>query len=206
MKKTAANNKKPGALGSKDKKVLLVIAVVILAIIGFFGYRQFAIVQEKRHFEQAYEDIEKLRQEIAAELGEPTAVEQEKSCGYSSAKFSRGSLGCMVGAKIVYGVTDPEKATELKDQAYSLIDSSTYATPTSSSDDGFKGFGALSEDAYQYISYGLDTSYDLACQVGFYLTTRSHSPAQINSGEGAFVISFGCSNNESLAEHYPLTN
>ncbi len=204
MKKTAANNKKPGALGSKDKKVLLVIAVVILAIIGFFGYRQFAIVQEKRHFEQAYEDIEKLRQEIAAELGEPTAVEQEKSCGYSSAKFSKGRLGCAVSKSFAY-VADSDEFNSRFQSTQNVIAKSEVFSVGSGGDDtlGYadESIGSIGK------TFSLSSKHNMNCFVSYFFAKPPNPRLKIEAATDRynFSVRISCSK-EAGFEHYPLTN
>lgn len=71
----------------------LFIAVALLGILIYGGM----IVYEKWQFNKAEKALDSLYTDIVKELGEPTEVVKDKSCAYSSAKYSQGSRSCRVG-------------------------------------------------------------------------------------------------------------
>lgn len=95
----------------------LFIAVALLGILIYGGM----IVYEKWQFNKAEKALDSLYTDIVKELGEPTEVVKDKSCAYSSAKYSQGSRSCKVGYELVY---NDYSITDLSEKFYSTLEKS----------------------------------------------------------------------------------
>jgi hypothetical protein len=94
---------------SKKRKILLVFAcLIVLSVIIYFAcawYQGYALKKVEKKM-----DI--LTQEIVTKLGEPVSQSKEQSCGYSSAKYGKGNLGCSFINNLTYVVDSPVEATK----------------------------------------------------------------------------------------------
>jgi hypothetical protein len=80
----------------------LVVAFLVLFFIGYFAKQQVAIYNERKTYREAEAQITQLI-DAAAKLASSTK-ETRKYCSYSSAKYSKGSLGCEIRGSVEYGV------------------------------------------------------------------------------------------------------
>lgn len=74
------------------KVVSILIAVAVLGLLIYGGM----IVYEKWQFNKAEKALDSIYADIVSELGEPTEVTKDKSCGYSSAKYTQGNRSCSI--------------------------------------------------------------------------------------------------------------
>jgi|GEM_PF-4930732 len=101
-KKQLSKSKNPSLL-SKIKQLLrkywaLGLALVLLiTLLGVMGANKLAIADQKRQFDTAEKSLDTLYAEIVKEVGQPTSVQKESYCSYSSVELGRGKRVCSVG-------------------------------------------------------------------------------------------------------------
>ena len=187
-KKTTKNNS--FSLANVSNKTFTIILILIAAL--GLGYRYIGMpALEKRTYEkldkQAYEYIQSLAQKY------PGKVTHEKYCEYSSAKFSKGTLGCVIDTQLFITNINSLKEVEIKN----------YGTEEQKK----LGWRVDFEDASNNASYNM-TNIKRTVYVVDNLTCGIH----YDYGGGApsytldktkFYISAGCSGN-ALREHYPV--
>lgn len=111
VKKSGPKAKKPvkkkskRLLPAREHVIMILLAVIGLFALCYFAFTQYQVSQEKKAFADAEIVLTQLSKDIEAKLGPPTSSETIKSCGYSSAKFSKGTLSCSVGVYIFYNTS-----------------------------------------------------------------------------------------------------
>ena len=91
---------------------LLVSGVIIgVVLIAAFISQQTSTSKQKKIYDEAEQQITAFVNE-AAKLA-PSAKEIKKYCSYSSAKFSRGTLGCSVRGGVTYNTLSSEISLNL---------------------------------------------------------------------------------------------
>jgi hypothetical protein len=85
------------------------VGLLVLGVVAYVG----AIINEKRQFSQAEKQIGDVYSKIIDIAGEPDQEFKEKSCGYSSAKLSKGRLNCSVYRSILYENMNEAEANDL---------------------------------------------------------------------------------------------
>ena len=84
---------------------------LVAFVLLFATYHYGSIWIEKRQFEKLDKQAYQYIQSIAKKF--PGEITREQYCGYSSAKFSKGSLGCTVTSKIKLNITDRQEISRL---------------------------------------------------------------------------------------------
>lgn len=97
-------------LSVKQRVLLSLAAFVILSITAYFSYAWY----QGYAFRKVEKKLDALTQEIVTELGEPISQTKEQSCGYASAKFSRGRLGCGSTTDLVYNLHDKSASDSIQ--------------------------------------------------------------------------------------------
>ncbi len=96
------------SLEPKTKKLVKLVGKIFLGIIvagtvaWFLVINPYLISQEKKRFEAASVELDKLAQEIQSKVGLSQEVKEEYSCDRPNQKFSKGPLSCDVGYKLIY--------------------------------------------------------------------------------------------------------
>jgi hypothetical protein len=94
---------------STKKKVLIGFTVLLLALIVTY----FSIAWYQGYvFRNVEKKMDKLTQEIIEKIGEPISQTKDQSCGYASAKYGKGNLGCGFINNLSYEVNSPAEATK----------------------------------------------------------------------------------------------
>lgn len=88
---------------------LCVIAGIIL--IGFYVKYQIAVINEEKMYKEAETQIDKFISD-AKKLG-PSTSSTKKYCSYTSAKFSKGQLGCSVNGEVEFVVESDSQVESL---------------------------------------------------------------------------------------------
>lgn len=97
----------------------------VLFLLGYFAvYRPLAIREEKKDFLAAERELDALQAKIVATIGEPSRTEKKNSCGYSSAKFEGGRLGCGSNFAITYPAQDETEANVMYEKVMYLLSKS----------------------------------------------------------------------------------
>jgi hypothetical protein len=122
-KPSKKNESKPSGWWSKVKpfykkhpvaSTILVLVLVILLAQGIWTIahnRQAA--HQKQQFLVLADQLDKINDQIIAELGEQTSSKTEKNCNYKSAEFGRGQRMCTVSRYFYYNLDDPsDKVSE----------------------------------------------------------------------------------------------
>lgn len=113
----AVKSKQP----NKRKTVLFLVGTIAVIVGIYLGIRQVMIVQEKAKFEAAATELEALRKQIEQKIGKADDSQTEKSCGYSSAKFSKGRLSCSTAVELYYPASSHEIANKRMDDISNLF-------------------------------------------------------------------------------------
>jgi len=80
-------------------------------VAGLFGFKQVQIYQERNVYRSAEKQITTFVDE-GAKLA-PSTKEVRKYCSYSSAKFSKGYLGCSIDGQVSYNTASGNEKNEL---------------------------------------------------------------------------------------------
>ena len=99
----------------------LVVGFLVLCFVGYFAKQQIAIYNERKTYREAEVQITQFTN-AAAKLA-PSTKEIRKYCSYSSAKYSKGTLGCEIRGSVEYG-----NLSERQLAAISSLRSSTQGT------------------------------------------------------------------------------
>lgn len=106
-------------------KLILLSPIIALLIYAVF-IRPVQVRLEQREFKKAEAFLEEKKNQIEALAGPADDVVKENSCGYSSAKFSKGSLGCGSSINYMYVVSSLKEANEKVNQISQAGDSVIY--------------------------------------------------------------------------------
>lgn len=89
------------ALYKRDTLLWFLLTAGCLLLIGMsiFGG---IVLYEKWQFNKAEKALDSLYADIVASIGQPVKVEKTKSCGYSSAKYSKGDLSCSINYELQF--------------------------------------------------------------------------------------------------------
>ena len=89
------------ALYRRDKVLWALLTGGCLLLVGgsIFGG---IVLYEKWQFNKAEKALDSLYADIVANVGQPAKVEKTKSCGYSSAKYSKGDLSCSISYELQF--------------------------------------------------------------------------------------------------------
>lgn len=110
-KKKAANTALSLRSWRRKHKVLFILAILLVIFGGFWVKKQVDISSERKDFQTAERVVGDLVNQIQNELGK-TEVEESKGCGYASAKFGKGRLGCSFSYSFTYNVKNSKEAEE----------------------------------------------------------------------------------------------
>ncbi len=80
------------------------IGFILLAIVGYGGWRSVATYTQYRRFQQVGKSILELESQLIAKLGQPAKISRDKSCTHASTNFGKGTLGCGISLQLVYPV------------------------------------------------------------------------------------------------------
>lgn len=90
-------------------------ALVILILVGFFGWKYTSIYLEKRDFLSKQKQLEQLADKVASQYP-PDSRSSVEYCEYSRQKISKGDLSCTYEISIDYkNIVDSSSATQLRD-------------------------------------------------------------------------------------------
>jgi hypothetical protein len=93
----------------------LVVGFLVLCFVGYFAKQQIAIYNERKTYREAEVQITQFTN-AAAKLA-PSTKEIRKYCSYSSAKYSRGTLGCTIIGSVEYDSPTPNQLEKISRRA-----------------------------------------------------------------------------------------
>lgn len=181
----------------KKTTVLLSLLAIVLLVYGLFvgiEWAQFKIAERK---------VDDLYSQTLQILGEPEEKSIDGSCGYASAKFHRGDLGCGYGFSITYKATDIEKANAIANRFAELMETQKTFHITSKTQERPVDLGKLyfgrSEVSYQQ----KETIINLSCTArimnagedGYYLPRGTNDRV---------IIGFSCDKSPLKRPIYPV--
>lgn len=191
-------NKKPASkldVWVKKYRDLDLIAKILILTVALFLF-WFGIVRplDKLRFELAARDLNNLATQIQKEIGPADKVESSKSCGYASAKFTKGNPSCSVSIVLHYADQDFGFANK------ALVDLSNLQKKQPIPGHlmkGFTSFTPLVGEDRQSFSHNIDESIvSIDCQVIYELNNE-------RSTSKNFEVRLSCWG-KSLFEHYSL--
>lgn len=181
--------------------LLFVVAIGIFAGVKYIQHR-LAVKEERVAFESSYVEVVKRADRLAA-VYKPDERKDSKSCDYSSAKFSRGSLGCSVSQTLIYKNISVEKANEIMKKNASFNPEEALTPHSTGTIRDVPYFYKLSQDEIER-----DVRQDINqkftgpsphCSVS-YTFVSSENLAKEPIGLSVYI---GCSGN-AKAEYYPV--
>ncbi len=89
---------------------LILLSPVIAVLVYAALIRPVQVRLEQKEFQAAEAYLEEKKNEIEQLVGPANKVEKTNSCGYSSAKFSKGRLGCSTYFLLSYHISSLDEA------------------------------------------------------------------------------------------------
>lgn len=118
MAKSHTHNKqKKSRISRKMLAVIAVVFVVFGALAIYFGIAWY----QGFRFEQTETKVNQLADAFVAELGEPADRTSNQSCGYASAKYKKGSLGCGFNIVLTYKIDNEKYIKQYIDTLQTVI-------------------------------------------------------------------------------------
>jgi hypothetical protein len=189
-------------------KQLIYKLLIILAVSGGLVYLGL-IINERRQFNSAERQIDDLYAKIVETVGQPDQEIKDKSCGRSSAKFSKGRLNCSVSWRILYEDVDYLLSNDMVSQITSetgLLKALNYSIPRTEKSQGFIEPAYFDERRLdQKLSHKLPNIPGLSCDVSYYFPVWGGALDFIKpsktTDENLFIIIL-CTKQAALIEHY----
>lgn len=91
-------------------KAYALLAIVLLASLGWLGYRQLQINAERSRFMEAKSDLHAIAQQIVAAAGVPSSWQAKQTCGYTNAVYGQGARYCDVDEYLFYDTASFQEA------------------------------------------------------------------------------------------------
>ena len=171
-------------------KLWLVMVVIVL---GYLVFRQVEMRIQKAEFRRAETLTTDVVNKIIAQNDSAT-LEQDKSCGYASAKFSRGRRSCYVGYTLNYGLRSSAEATKMVHQF-----ARQFSEPLESTDSDFI---FVYKDGPLQSMHQTINMLSLRCSILYSFEPKSAKAFQYLD-KGLLVVTVSCAK-EALAEYYPV--
>lgn len=175
----------------KKTTLLLTLIAIVLVIYGAL------ILVEWTQFKLAEKKINHLYTDTLNTLGTPESKYIRGSCGYASAKFHKGDLGCGYGFSLTYKGNNIDEANEIANKVANIIESQKYLNVTYRSQQRPVDFR---NESYKHEGIGYDLEDQLSrmgCGGGIgYETTK---PKELNVG-------FSCNKSPVHKAFYKVEN
>jgi len=186
------------------KRYWFLLFLVVVGIFAGIKYAQhnLAVKQERAAFEKSYKEVSERADRLSA-VYKPDERKDSKTCDYTSAKFSKGSLGCGVNVELWYKDTSVEEANKILKTNASFNPSEVLDPNSAGTIKDVPYFYKLSQDEMerkvrQQIRQKF-TSASPSCGVGYtYISTKNLAKEPLG-----LRVSMGCSGN-AKAEYYPV--
>ena len=113
---------------SGRKTILIVVFVLLLVVVSGIGYLLYhrhqqklaserAFEADKAHFAQIEKDVQDIKANLEPKLQAGDTATIRKSCGYTAAKFEKGTLLCGVYLRVSYADKSSDKIGDIVDAA-----------------------------------------------------------------------------------------
>jgi hypothetical protein len=179
--------------GKRSTTQLAIVALALLAA-GFFGFKQAQIYQERNVYRSAEKQITAFVDE-AAKLA-PSTKEVRKYCSYSSAKFSKGYLGCSIDGQVSYNTASDDEKNELMKRIDTMQDKIGWKFIEDNT------WNTVSEPTKEIKNnvYKLDT---LTCGIAYRNMAKDRAQIVNQSDAGVLILDIHCSGT-AQSEYYPV--
>lgn len=184
-------------LDPKTKKLVKLAGKIFLGIVvastvaWFLVINPYLIAQEKKRFEAASAELDKLAQQIQAKIGAAQEVKAENFCNRPNLKFAKGPLSCYVTNDLMYTAIDELSANNLTNSLKSISDEPLREGAVFMKGTSFD----KNEDRRQFIFQSLPNIYNLSCT-----NTYSYSS---NQTEKNYIVHISCGSS-ARSEYFPL--
>lgn len=185
--KTTAKKKMAQRRWSGPKIGFIAIGLVLLASLALWGIQTIrhnrAVARERAQFMAAKADLHELAQQLAKEIGPPTASKEEQSCDYTNVAYGKGQLSCEVNLFIFY---EESTVVSVMNRLVQVIDSKYAITA------GVKPSG--NNDNFRHDNFTID---GISCAVNFLNVHDKkdglgYVPIELENKQGALsVVSCG---------------
>jgi hypothetical protein len=170
----------------------LVVGFLVVCFVGYFAKQQIAIYNERKTYREAEVQITQFTN-AAAKLA-PSTKEIRKYCSYSSAKYSKGTLGCVVDGSIVYERLSIDSQQKIIDKATQLQENSSWGRPKNIVSGGQSITSRNNIKAYVYEVGSLSCSVDYEY--------KAEDLYGDSFDKSILVVEIGCSG-PAAREYYP---
>jgi hypothetical protein len=184
------------------KKISIGVLVLIAAVpLLYFGVvRPMQVRQEKARFERASAQLDNVRFQIEAKIGNADEVNVYKKCDRANMKYQRGPLVCFVGLNMRYKNKDASTATQLMRQTSSFGTGQTRKGVLPLKGESFIPRDTQKGTQQFYQDYSPVERTD--CSFAFSYPSDNDHDSLLTETED-FVIGLSCSSG-AKAEHYPV--
>lgn len=188
--------KKPEQLAVSKKILQTVVVVTLLVFLGWLLLANPILNQlDKQRFLEAEEFIQELYESEIRPIAEPTSVESDNSCRYTSTKLGTGTLFCTTGIKAEYLYTGAGDTLELINQLNTL------------GADKFRSIHDRDFQEEQDLTAKINQGGAYDIYKGFEYSDMSACSVAVKKEENAnvYTVTLNCID-EARAEHFSLEN
>jgi len=187
-----------------DPAKVLLVSLLLVSI--FFAVKYSYIAYYRVKYDRIGNDLVATLDDIKKETGEPAKWRLTKDCGYASAKFSRGRLGCGIDVDFVYNVSSDREANELLSRVIKNSEKSDFKLTSYSAKESPEFVNDGKRSDLQTFSYkyrgNLESSCALSAEFGKldseYTLTDEQGPLNLS-------ISLGCGQTSLIFPFYQVT-
>jgi hypothetical protein len=171
----------------------LVVGFLVVCFVGYFAKQQIAIYNERKTYREAEVQITQFTN-AAAKLA-PSTKEIRKYCSYSSAKYSRGTLGCAIDSSVKYEDIDDAQVKQIMERANAILSSARWHY--------------LQDNTWNYTNYPkaeISSSVyqfkNLSCGVAYRYEIDNERQIIMVRNKKGLLLEIGCSG-PAAREYYP---
>jgi hypothetical protein len=190
---------KTKGLLEKNKRLSVVIAILLVVAMAMVA-RATWINVERSNFEKARVVLDDIYTDMVTQYGKPDNYESTRYCRYTSLKFQKGQLYCVVGWHAFYKTENFGEARVLANRLQKVFESQAEISKTRAYQSGVKGDDNIGGNVFE-LAWRKDC--------GNYYAYKRPGPIAIDypnndiEDEHGLVIGTDCSGDASK-EYYPI--
>lgn len=188
---------------------VITVTVLVVGIFGFICVNKLIVYNQKKQFDAAEKSLDTLYASIINEVGQPTDVKKDKSCGYASTEWGRGRRSCGISYQLSYKVNNSSEANSFRKKIEQQVESQDNTIISA----GSLNRAPLEEpnlgNQYSQTNSNLRASLGLLKCDGAYYYGKDLKETALNSDylriekNTSFLVILGCSG-DAKAEFYPV--
>ena len=181
----------------------------VLGVVSYaFVIRPLQINNQKKNFDKAEASLDTLAEQIQQTIGKADETKKEKSCGYASQEFGRGSRSCGVSLNLLFRSRPIEEVNKIMSRVASSVGGELYYFLGSKDLDGkpypqnFTTSNARTDDRF---SQNLSAPDNLNCSIEYiYPVTKLENKDTFKDLVGENMGIYLSCGGPTLKEFYPL--